>query len=362
LVEQGTQERLAGLDWLRSGSLLAVVFIHAGGWLVDVSTPADRGLLAAAVTAARFSVPALVLASGFALYLRYGGRPPGLGFVRRRYVRVLVPFAAWLPVFALVSLWNGDYEPGLRGLGVWVLFGAGHLYFLLLIAQLYLLLLVLPSRARTLALVTAVAVAVQLALAAWHTYAAPLEGALSWPLTRLPVEEGPYWAGYFTLGCLAAAYAGRLRELRAWLPAGLLALALVTAALTWLTWPRIPHDYWREGSYVYLWPLMLPYTLFTAAMLAGGGPALGRLSPALAAGVGSLSRHSLGVYVLHVLALAFIGRWVASWPDALRLPVMIVGALAAGYALTLVLSRSRVGALALGEPPPLRRGRLELAT
>jgi hypothetical protein len=68
------------------------------------------------------------------------------------------------------------------------------------------------------------------------------------------------------------------------------------------------------------------------------------------------------VYVLHVLALAFIGRWVATWSGPLRLAIMFAGALAAAYALTLLLSRTRLGALALGEPPPRRKGRLELAT
>ena len=361
-MEQGTQERLAGLDWLRAGSLLAVVFIHAGGWLVDASTPGDRGLLAGAVTAARFSVPALVLASGFALYLRYGGRPTGRGFLRRRYGRVLVPFIAWVPVFALISLWNGDYEPSLGGLAVWVIFGGGHLYFLLLIAQLYLLLLVLPSGRGALGLFTAVAVAIQLGLGAWHTYAAPTGGPASWPFMRLSFEEAPYWAGYFMVGCLAAANLDTLRRLRPWSPLGALALALVTAVLTWIAWPGIPHDVWREGSYVFLWPLMLPYTLLAATALAAAGPALGRLGPALGAAIKSLSRHSLGVYVLHVLVLAFIGRWIASWPDPLRFPVMIAGALAAAYVLTVVLARTRVGALMVGEPAPIRRGRMEVAT
>jgi surface polysaccharide O-acyltransferase-like enzyme len=358
LVEQGTQERLAGLDWVRSGALLAVVFIHAGGWLVDASTPAGSSPLAAAITAARFCVPALVLASGFALYLRYGARMRSVGFLRRRYGRVLVPFLVWLPVFAAVSLWNGDYDPNPGDFGVWLLYGAGHLYFLLLIAQLYLLLLFVPTSRRALAFFAAVAVGIQLGLAVWHTYAAPLEGPAAWPFARLSFEEAPYWVGLFALGCLAAAHVDRLRRLLLAIPA----VALVIAVLTWFTWPRIPADFWRQGSYVYLWPLMLPYTLVWAALLAAGGPIVGRLSPLLAAAVESLSRHSLGVYVLHVLALAFIGRWVAAWPDPVRLAVMIVGALAAGYGLTLLLSRTRLGAMALGEPPPLARRRLQIAT
>jgi surface polysaccharide O-acyltransferase-like enzyme len=357
-VEQGTQERLAGLDWVRSGALLAVVFIHAGGWLVDASTPAGDSPLALAITAARFCVPALVLTSGFALYLRYGGRVRSAGFLRRRYGRVLVPFVVWLPVFAAVSLWNGDYDPNPGDFGVWLLYGAGHLYFLLLIAQLYLLLFFAPATRRALALFAAVAVGIQVGLAAWHTYAAPLAGPASWPLTRLSFEEAPYWVGLFALGWLAAANLDRLRRLLFAVPA----IAVVTAVLLWITWSATPGDFWRQGSYVYLWPLMLPYTVVCAALLAAGGPIVGRLSPLLAAAIESLSRHSLGVYVLHVLALAFIGRWVATWPDPVRLAVMIVGALAAGYVLTLLLSRTRLGALALGEPPPLPRRRLQIAT
>jgi surface polysaccharide O-acyltransferase-like enzyme len=360
-VQSNGQGRLAGLDSVRAGGILTVVFIHAGGWLVPATTRPDAGALAAALTLARFCVPALVLASGVALYHRYGGRPAE-GYLSRRYARVLLPWLAWVPVFALVSRWNGDYSPDLPGLASWVLFGAGHLYFLLLIAQLYLFLLVLPRGRAGLVAVTVPAVLVQIGLGWLHTFGQPPSGPLGWPLVQLSYLEAPYWLGYFALGCLAGAYLDRLRALARWWPLALAGAAVMGVVLIWSA-GQVPSGSFRQGNGVYLWPLMLPFTLLVAAAVAGAGGALAAVSGAGATAIDRLSRHSLGIYILHVGALAFIGRWVAAWPSGLRLPAMFAGALVAGYALTLLLSRSRLGAVAAGEPAPRpREGRFELAT
>jgi surface polysaccharide O-acyltransferase-like enzyme len=340
---------------------LAVVFIHAGGWLVPATARPGSSGLAGALTLARFCVPALVFASGLALYHRYGGRP-GQGFLSRRYGRVLLPWLAWAPVFALVSRWNGDYSPDLPGLASWLLFGAGHLYFLLLIAQLYLVLLVLPRSRAALAVFAAIAVLVQAGLGWLHTFGPGPGGALGWPLAQLSYLEAPYWLGYFALGCLAAAHLERLHKLAPLWPFALAAAAGVGAVLL-LTAGAVPSGSFRQGNGVYLWPLMLPFTLLVAAALAGAGGALARAVGVAATAIERLSRHSLGVYILHVGALAFIGRWVAGWPYGLRLPAMFAAALLAGYALTILLARTRLGAGVLGEPAPRpREGRFELAT
>src|SRR5437764_1072330 len=96
--------RLPELDLLRAAALLAVVFIHAASWNPGADAPARQGPYAAAMLLARFCVPAFVLASGFALHRAYG-RPVEAGrFLRRRALRTLVPWLAWVPVYAVVDL------------------------------------------------------------------------------------------------------------------------------------------------------------------------------------------------------------------------------------------------------------------
>ena len=73
-------------------------------------------------------------------------------------------------IFAVAAVAHGEVRPNVKDLTVWVAFGPGHLYFLLLIAQLYLLLLVLPRSRRGLILFAAAALALQLGLGVYHTY------------------------------------------------------------------------------------------------------------------------------------------------------------------------------------------------
>ena len=116
---------------------------------------------------------------------------------------------------------NGGLQPDGPDLRAWLAFGPGHLYFLFLVAQLYLLLLIMPRSRRGLVAFTSVALAVQVALGVLHTYGPPAPGVWAWPLTYLPQMEAPFWAGYFCLGCLVGAEYERLRSRSHLWPIGL---------------------------------------------------------------------------------------------------------------------------------------------
>ena len=117
---------------------------------------------------ARFCVPAFVLASGLILFQSRSARPMSMRtFLALRSKRVLVPWLFWTPVFLLL-----DWRYGQVGsLGPWLAFGPGHLYFLVLIAQLYVVFLFVPRDLRPLRWFALGAVVLQLALMTWRTYA-----------------------------------------------------------------------------------------------------------------------------------------------------------------------------------------------
>jgi surface polysaccharide O-acyltransferase-like enzyme len=353
-VQAHAAGRLHEVDLIRAAALLGVVVIHAGAWIVPTLAPPSASALQAVVSFARFCVPAFVFASGMVLYRGHGGRPADpRAFLRRRWSRVIVPWLAWMPVFLVTSLALGQLQPDAGRIAIWLAYGAGHLYFLLLVAQLYLLLLVMPRSGWGLAIFAAAAMAVQLALMWLHTHGPRPDGALAWPLLKLAYLEGPYWAGYFALGCLVASQLPRLARLQRLWPVALAAALAATLAMN-REGDLVGADALSQGTYAFLWPSRVLATLPLVMALLWVGPRLPALLGPAWLGVRWLSEHSLGLYLLQALVLAFAGRWTDQVPDVARFPLLL-GAGLAGSALLLVLLRqSRLGAFALGESPPRR--------
>jgi len=353
-AEPGATRHLPELDLLRAVSLLAVAFIHAASWVPGQDAPAQRGPYAAAIVLARFCVPAFLLASGLALS-RAGARRPDAGtFLGRRALRTLAPWLAWMPVFAVLDVVTGKVAATPRDLLVWLAYGPGHLYFLLLVAQLSLLVPLLPSRRGRLAALAAAAVALQLVLGALRTHAPLPSGPLAWPWTNLPQMEAPFWAGWFLLGWVAGAWYERLSALSRLWPLALL-LTLLGGVLVLAEASIVPQDQWRQGTYSFLWPSRLPATLAVVALLLWLGRELASHAGRAWTPVRALSQRSLGVYVIHVGALEALAHTaLVRLPPLARLTVLLVGSVAIAYALTVALARTGAGALALGERPPVR--------
>jgi len=298
--------RHAGADALRAVAAVAVICVHTTHWALQ-DTGADRAVWYGTTLLVRFCVPAFVLLSGLVLAYRYGAERLGGAFLIRRVRRSLVPWLAWAPVFCIADLfWTGEIRMNPGSVGDWWSLGGGHLYYLILVPQLYLLMVVWPRHRRTAATLAAALLAVQVGLDTFRLYA-PLGGAV-WAQAVLNhgFEQFPYWIGYFAAGVAA----GRFLRMRRSLPAWPFALAVPLSAflLLWVDRAGMASPLYADGTGAFLRPLMVPYVLAVCGACIFGLPALLARLPRLDRATALVSRYSLGIYVVHPLLLAAFGR------------------------------------------------------
>lgn len=131
--------RTVWVDWLRVTAIFMVLVVHAtepfylGGEGTLILTESDAVWVSLFDSLARACVPLFVIASS---YLQFPLRRPTGQFFRRRAVRVLIPFAVWTGVYAL--LWGEPVE-NLGSLLYNFNYAAGHLWFVYMLAGIYLL-------------------------------------------------------------------------------------------------------------------------------------------------------------------------------------------------------------------------------
>jgi surface polysaccharide O-acyltransferase-like enzyme len=352
--------RLDGADALRALAAVAVVVVHTCHWPLQ-NAGADLRTWASVDLASRFCVPAFVVLSGLLLGLRDGARERPGAFLRRRLRRTLVPFLVWTPVYCAAGLWlTGDIAGG--AVGGWLLGGAGHLYFLLLVPQLYLAYLVWPRRLETTLWLAAGALALQLALDTLR-----LAGPMPPALDRLALWHGyqllPFWIGYFAVGVAAGRLLARRRDAGDHPRAALACLAVVPAALALLVASpvtRLRYGEFAQGTGAFLRPLLVPVVLSLTAAVLLGAPALLRRLPWLGRPVRALSRDSLGVYILHPLIAFELGDDLLKPMLQQPLPgsiagflLLTAGTLALALLATRLISATPLAPLIGGERRPL---------
>lgn len=131
--------RFFQFDFIRALSALSVVAIH--------TTSSYVGLKSGFVLnqAVRYAVPMFILISGFLLFHSDKASEGGnyLAFIKKRLHRVLIPYLLWTVLYTLYdyrhSLSSLLTPPSLDEFFRHLLFGMGHLYFVVIILQLYLL-------------------------------------------------------------------------------------------------------------------------------------------------------------------------------------------------------------------------------
>ena len=132
-------DREKWIDWMRVAACLMVMVVHStepfylGGEGSRILTEGDAWWASFFDTFVRACVPLFVVASS---YLQFPLHYSTGEFLRRRALRVLVPFLCWTIVYALV--WGEPVE-NLRSLLLNFNYAAGHLWFVYMLVGIYLL-------------------------------------------------------------------------------------------------------------------------------------------------------------------------------------------------------------------------------
>lgn len=305
------RRRIAGADLLRVVALLGVVVIHACAW-PHLTTAPDRELYGAILLEVRFSVPVFVVLSGLLVGRQRVEASERGAYMRRRLRRSLVPLVAWAPVYLAAGLWvTGSIRPSVSAIGDWIEGGAGHLYFLALIPQLYLVGLMWPRQHPW--VIAAVAMAIQEALDLARLFV-PVPGGVDQLMLWHGFELFPFWTGYFGIG--VAWGASGIREpphgrRGRWATS---ALAVIAASLL-LHSLRMggPHPDFAGGTGAFLLPTLAPLVFAITALGFETGRPLAQGWPSWERSVRRLSDLSLGVYIVHPLVMHGLGLGMRSW-------------------------------------------------
>ena len=127
------------VDWMRVAACLMVMVVHAtepfylGGDGSLILTRSDAVWASFFDSLVRCCVPLFLVASS---YLQFPLHYPTGTFLRRRAVRILIPFAVWTLVYALA--W-GQPVQNFKDLLFNFNYAAGHLWFVYMLAGIYLL-------------------------------------------------------------------------------------------------------------------------------------------------------------------------------------------------------------------------------
>ena len=134
-----TTNRAIWVDWMRVAACLMVMVVHSaepfylGGDGSLILTHSDAVWAALFDSFVRACVPLFIVASSFLQFpLHYTTGE----FFRRRAVRILIPFAIWTVVYALV--WGEPVE-NFKGLLLNFNYAAGQLWFVYMLVGLYLI-------------------------------------------------------------------------------------------------------------------------------------------------------------------------------------------------------------------------------
>ena len=132
-------ERESWVDWMRISACFLVMMVHStepfylGGDGSLILTRSDAFWVSFFDTFARACVPIFVVASSYLQFpLHYGASE----FARRRAGRILIPFAFWTVIYALI---NSNPVQNFKDLLLNFNYAAGHLWFVYMLIGLYVL-------------------------------------------------------------------------------------------------------------------------------------------------------------------------------------------------------------------------------
>lgn len=330
------------IDWMRVTACLMVLTVHStepfyfGGEGSLILTAADAHWVSLFDTFMRACVPLFVVASS---YLQFPIHYSTGEFLRRRALRVVVPFVVWTLVYALV--W-GEPVDNLQSLLLNFNYAAGHLWFVYMLVGLYLLMPLLSPWAervkkRELQFYLALCFLTTLLpfVRAWaggeppvmygptgipNPALYPLWGEASWNAYGLFYYFSGF-LGYMLLGLYLRRFVGEWswrRTLAVALPMWLVGFAICFFGFLWAVRADAQGVFPVEGptGLAAVWETTWINDTASVALMTVGWVLLfrkftasGRFFQRILLPV---SKASYGVYLCHMLLLAFISGWLRS--------------------------------------------------
>lgn len=359
-----SRPRLEQAEVVRAVATILVIVIHCAPWPFQADYTV--GLYADLSLISLISVPLFVVLSGLLLAYRHTQPAAAEKFWGRRLRRTLLPWIFWAGIYFALTIGFQGMSPALTASWGWWTGGAGHLYFLILIPQLYLFYVVWPKGGRGSVVAMAVAIVVQVGLQLARVIL-PIHGGVGKVLfLEYGFEEAPFWVGYFGLGIVLGLHP-RWLDLRGalrWLaiPASVGAVILLLAglpgrlAVNWGPWVRGTGGFLRPSLLAAVTLALFDLWAVAPVLMKRGGAPLRRV-------VLGLSRHSLGIYIIHPMFLLGAGPLLelAPRPISLKEPLpvsllpfvlLLVGAALFAWGLTWLLARSRFSAWTVGASEP----------
>ena len=138
-VKPSETVRTVWIDWLRVVAIFLVVIIHStepfylGGKGSLILTESDAFWVSLFDSFSRACVPLFIIGSS---YLQFPLHNSSKDFFLRRFKRILIPFAVWTAIYALI--W-GDPKENFSNLLLNFNYAAGHLWFVYMLIGVYLL-------------------------------------------------------------------------------------------------------------------------------------------------------------------------------------------------------------------------------
>lgn len=334
------KDREVWVDWMRVVACLMVMTVHStepfyiGGEGARILTAMDARWVSMSDTLVRACVPLFVVASS---YLQFPLHYSTGEFLRRRMLRVVVPFAVWTLVYALY--W-GHAGENLSSLLLNFNYAAGHLWFVYMLVGLYLLMPMLSPWAERVGkrelqfyLLLCLLTTLLPFLRTWaggnppviygptgipNPARYPLWGEASWnPYGLFYYFSG--FVGYMLLGLYLRRFVGPLswrRTLAIALPAWLVGFAICYLGFLWAVEADAKGVYPVEGpvGMIAAWETTWINDTLSVALMTIGWVLVFRkitshgsffrriLQP--------VSRASYGMYLCHMIVLAAVSGWL----------------------------------------------------
>jgi peptidoglycan/LPS O-acetylase OafA/YrhL len=377
----GSRPHADELDVVRPAASLLVIVTHA----MQMFAPVGSIFYGAVLLESEASRHIFFFVSGLVLMYQAYDRPrwSARAFWGRRFTAIIVPFVIWTLLYVLAGFagLRGDTIPSVTGtplqvltrVGVQLITGPGHLYFVIVLVQFYLLFPLLAgllNRARRWHLaIVGVSLAAQVALTIALHYLQV--NSLIWQDINATREVTSY-GFYLVAGAVAGAH---LPAVRAWVWRhrwALLGAALAATACVQAWYLRAVHSGESPGSASdpfspefiasYLAAIVLLWLAgaWWAARSRGGRPS--RL-------VRTTSDNSFGMYLSHIVFLDIAATYgLASLEPSVPWPVVVLiavsGTWIAASLFTVAVTRTPVSRWIVGRarrplrgaPPPVGRG------